>query len=152
MIDWGIFDDGSIPGQITTLCGSTRFLEVFDQANLLETLRGRIVLTISCNTKSDEALGLSEAVKYDLDRLHLRKIELAQRVLILNVGGYIGDSTFREMVYAMFLRKRIMFWEAPDKNSLLRRIGEEQQSGPHYMIRDAYQTVYHEELRVYPRG
>ena len=45
--------------------------------------------------------------------LHLRKIDLADRVLVLNVGGYIGESTTREIAYARKIGKPIGFLE-PD--------------------------------------
>ena len=35
-----------------------------------------------------------------LDDLHLRKIDLADRVLVVNPGGYVGESTRREIAYA----------------------------------------------------
>lgn len=35
-----------------------------------------------------------------LGALHLRKIDLADRVLVVNPGGYIGGSTSREIAYA----------------------------------------------------
>ena len=85
---------------IVCLCGSTRFSEAFRKANFDETLAGKIVLTIGCDFKSDEALGLTEDDKARLDELHLRKIDLADEVLILNVDGYIGQSTAREIKYA----------------------------------------------------
>jgi len=43
--------------------------------------------------------------------LHLRKIDLADEVYILNVGGYIGESTARELAYARDHGKRIRFLE-----------------------------------------
>lgn len=102
------------------LCGSTRFFEAFQRANLEETLAGRIVLTIGCDTKADGDLfgamlpnELTE-LKSRLDELHLRKIDRADEVLILNVGGYIGESTRRELNYARAHGKRIRFLE-PDK-------------------------------------
>lgn len=102
---------------IVCLCGSTRFYEAFRDANLNETLAGRIVLTIGCDLRSDKELfqGMSEerlaVLKAELDELHLRKIELADEVLILNVGGYIGQSTARELAYAQSLGKRVRFLE-----------------------------------------
>lgn len=48
-----------------------------------------------------------EQAKPRLDELHLRKIDLADEVLILNVGGYIGESTARELAYAREHGKRI---------------------------------------------
>jgi hypothetical protein len=96
---------------IVCLCGSTRFGEEFRRANLEETLKGKIVLTIGCDFKSDDGLGLTEYNKIRLDELHLRKIDLANEVLILNVGGYIGESTRRELEYARAHGKTVRFWE-----------------------------------------
>ena len=47
-----------------------------------------------------EGVGHDSAEKIALDELHKRKIDLANRVLVLNVGGYIGDSTRSEIAYA----------------------------------------------------
>src|SRR5689334_13033580 len=91
---------------IVCLCGSTRFSEAFQKANFDETLAGRIVLTIGCDMKSDSDLfgtmdeSEREEVKARLDELHLCKIALAHEILVLNVGGYIGTSTRREIDYA----------------------------------------------------
>jgi hypothetical protein len=46
-----------------------------------------------------------------LDALHLRKIDLADRVLVVNPGGYIGESTSREIAYAHATGKPISFTE-----------------------------------------
>jgi len=96
---------------IVCLCGSTRFSEAFRTANLKETLNGKIVLSIGCDFKSDDALGLTEEDKVRLDELHLRKIDLADEVLILNVDDYIGESTRKELHYALKNGKQIRFLE-----------------------------------------
>lgn len=102
---------------IVCLCGSTRFSDAFAKANFNETLAGRIVLTIGCDLKSDAELfnHLSEAklieIKTRLDELHKRKIDLADEVLVLNVGGYIGNSTRSEIAYAIEHGKRIRWLE-----------------------------------------
>ncbi len=98
---------------IVCLCGSTRFMDAFQAANLRETLAGKIVLTVGCDTKSDAMLHLSEDVKAMLDELHKEKIKLADEVLILNVGGYVGQSTMSELVFARVWGKRIR-WLEPD--------------------------------------
>ena len=98
---------------IVCLCGSTRFGDAFRAANLRETLAGRIVLSIGCDFKSDDALDLTDADKVRLDELHKRKIDLADEVLILNVGQYIGQSTNSELAYAMAHGKRVRFLERP---------------------------------------
>jgi hypothetical protein len=100
---------------IVCLCGSTRFSEAFRKANFEETLAGRIVLSIGCDFKSDHALHLTDADKQRLDELHKRKIDLADEVLILNVGGYIGSSTRSELEYALEHGKRVRFLELPQE-------------------------------------
>jgi hypothetical protein len=102
---------------IVCLCGSTRFSAAFQQAQFEETLAGKIVLIIGCNMKSDAELfkDYSESelreIKIRLDELHKRKIDLADEVLILNLGGYIGESTKSELEYARKHRKSIRFLE-----------------------------------------
>lgn len=97
--------------RIVCLCGSTRFVEAFRTANLQETIAGRIVLSIGCDTKSDSdllALGeLTEDAKAALDELHKRKIDLADEILVLNVDDYIGSSTRSEVEYARKHGKRV---------------------------------------------
>ena len=109
---------------IVCLCGSTRFSEAFRRANFEETLFGKIVLTIGCDTRNDTDLfaSFTEAhrnrIKAELDELHLRKIDLADEILILNVGGYIGDSTRKELDYARLHGKRVRFLEPMQAEAL----------------------------------
>lgn len=97
--------------RIVCLCGSTRFSEAYREANLRETLAGNIILTVGCDTKSDENLGLLPKFKVKLDDLHKRKIDLADEILVLNVGGYIGESTRSEIEYAKAAGKPIRYLE-----------------------------------------
>lgn len=100
---------------IVCLCGSSRFKEAYQQAMLHETLQMKIVLTIGCVTSSDSELieqgRLIEGMKERLDLLHLEKIKIADEVLFLNVCGYIGESTSRELLFAFGLDKQIHFWD-----------------------------------------
>jgi hypothetical protein len=96
---------------VVCLCGSTRFLQAFQDANLRETLAGKIVLSIGCDTKSDQDLALGPIDKTALDLLHLCKIDLADEILVLNVGSYVGESTRREIDYARMQGKRIRWLE-----------------------------------------
>lgn len=104
---------------IVCLCGSTRFGEAFEKANFDETLKGNIILTIGCTARSDNDLFGQlpaedmESIKATLDELHLRKIDMADEVLILNVGGYIGESTQGELDYAIAHGKVIRYLEEP---------------------------------------
>lgn len=85
--------------RIVCLCGSTRFKDAFAEASKHETLAGRIVLSVGLFGHL-EGLDMAGPTKKMLDELHLRKIDLADEVLVLNVGGYIGESTRREIEYA----------------------------------------------------
>jgi hypothetical protein len=100
---------------IVVLCGSTRFSDAFREANLRETIAGRIVLSIGCDLRSDGELwpdpAERERIKVELDELHKRKIDLANQVLVLNVGGYVGESTRAEIDYARSLDKPIRYLE-----------------------------------------
>ncbi len=103
--------------KIVCLCGSTRFSEEFQKAQLSETLAGKIVLTIGCNMRADdEVFGIMSEqerseIKAKMDELHLRKIDLADEVLVLNLGGYIGESTRREIQYAKSTGKPVKYLE-----------------------------------------
>ena len=50
-----------------------------------------------------------------LDDMHLRKIDLADEIFVINVGGYIGESTRREIAYAEKIGKKINYLEKQDE-------------------------------------
>ncbi|WP_069766869.1 hypothetical protein [Streptomyces sp. LUP30] len=104
---------------IVVLCGSTRFWDALTEAALYETAAGRIVLAPGCNLRTPHPLWADPAradhLKRVLGDLHLRKIDLADDVLIVNPGGYIGDSTRHEIEYARRLGKTLRYTDpTPD--------------------------------------
>jgi hypothetical protein len=106
--------------RIVCLCGSTRFSDAFHEANLRETLAGNIVLSIGCDFRSDHDLALVGTLtnedKVRLDELHKRKIDLADEILVLNVLGYIGESTRSEINYALQEMKPIRWLETQEES------------------------------------
>lgn len=98
---------------IVCLCGSTRFRRAFEEANQRETLAGRIVLSVGF-FGHEQGLQPDDPRKRRLDALHKRKIDLADEVLVLNVGGYVGDSTKSEVQYARAAGKLVR-WLEPDR-------------------------------------
>lgn len=102
---------------VTVLCGSSRFYAAFQQANYDLTMAGHIVLSIGFypHAKAEhghgEGVGHDSAEKVALDELHMRKIDLADQVLVLNVGGYIGQSTRSEIAYAERIGRPISYLE-----------------------------------------
>jgi hypothetical protein len=106
--------DASKP-KVICLCGSTRFFREFQEASLIETIAGKIVLSIGCNLREDRQIWADpverDAIKIRLDELHKRKIDLADEVLVLNIGGYIGESTRSEIEYAIKHGKPVRYIE-----------------------------------------
>ncbi|MFE6977135.1 hypothetical protein [Streptomyces sp. NPDC057682] len=96
---------------IVAICGSTRFMDEMAEADLRETMAGRIVVKPGCDLKSPHDLWSdpveAEALKVRLDELHRSKILLADEVLV--VGDYIGDSTRAEVAYARSLGRPVRF-------------------------------------------
>jgi len=100
--------------KVVCLCGSTRFDEAYDMANYEETKAGNIVLSVGSHGRWLHHNGIehTDDDKIRLDVLHLRKIDMADEILVLNVGGYVGYSTKREIEYAKSTGKHIRYWES----------------------------------------
>jgi len=100
--------------KIVCLCGSTRFVDTFNEWRERLTLEGKIVLSIEIVTtqlREEDPQYANPEIKAMLDELHKRKIDLADEVLVLNVGGYIGDSTRSEIDYAHAHHKPVKYLE-----------------------------------------
>lgn len=110
--------------EIVVLCGSTRFYDYFQKANYDLTMQNKIVLSVGFYPHAKAEHGHGEGVGHDsaektmLDELHKRKIDLADRVLVLNVNGYLGESTKSEIRYAWSIaHKPVSFiWHMPDEH------------------------------------
>lgn len=104
--------------KVITLCGSTRFKKEFLEAQKRLTLEGNIVISVGLFGHSGDDVVWTEGVKDMLDRQHLAKIDLADEIFVINVGGYIGDSTRREIAYAEYKGKSISYLEECRKASI----------------------------------
>ena len=104
--------------KVITLCGSTRFKEEFLEAQKRLTLEGNIVISVGLFGHSGDDVVWTDGVKDMLDRQHLAKIDLADEIFVINIGGYIGDSTRREIAYADYRGKSITYLESCRKPSL----------------------------------
>lgn len=114
---------GDLP-EIVCLCGSTKFYDAFQEANYKLTMEGKIVLSVGFypHSKAEggnhgEGVGHDSEEKIALDELHKRKIDLCDRVHVLNVGGYIGESTKSEIEYAQVLGRPITYLEEINNDS-----------------------------------
>lgn len=104
--------------KVITLCGSTRFKEQFIEAQKRLTLQGCIVISVglfghSGDTEVWDNMDEGELTKTKemLDDMHKRKIDMADEIYVINVGGYIGSSTRNEIEYAKRTGKAVRYLE-----------------------------------------
>jgi hypothetical protein len=102
-----------------TLCGSTKFKKEFMEAQKRLTLDGNIVISVGLLGHSgDQEVwdGMDEGTlsktKEMLDDMHKRKIDMSDEIFVINVGGYIGDSTRSEIDYAKEHSKKVNYLES----------------------------------------
>ena len=91
--------------KIVTLCGPRKYAAVFETVELALSKQGVIVLKPAF---SDEVLTPIEL--QNLRQTHLKKIDLADEVVVINVAGYIGERTRQEIGYAQRQHKRIRYY------------------------------------------
>ena len=97
--------------KVITLCGSTRFKDEYLAAQKRLTLEGNIVISVGLFGHSGDDEVWTEGTKAMLDDMHLRKIDMADEIFVINVGGYIGKSTQREIAYATESGKIVRYLE-----------------------------------------
>lgn len=97
--------------KVITLCGSTRFKDAFIETQKWLTLEGNIVISVGLFGHSGDDEVWTPGTKEMLDDMHKRKIDMADEVFIINVGGYIGSSTQSEIEYAMKAGKQVRYLE-----------------------------------------
>ena len=97
--------------KVITLCGSTRFKDAFLEAQKQLTLKGNIVISVGLFGHSGDNEVWTEGTKEMRDDMHLRKIDMADEIYVINVGGYIGSSTRSEIEYAEATGKTVRYLE-----------------------------------------
>ncbi len=100
--------------KVITLCGSTRFRDAFMEAQKKLTLEGYIVISVGLFGHSGDNEALDRETKLMLDNMHKSKIDLADEIFVVNLGGYIGESTKSEIDYAIAGNKVVRYLENPD--------------------------------------
>ncbi len=93
--------------KVITLCGSTRFRDEYMKAQKRLTLDGNIVISVGLFGHSGDAEVWTEGTKEMLDEMHLSKIDMADEIFVVNSGGYVGESTSREIAYALSHGKKV---------------------------------------------
>ncbi len=97
---------------VITLCGSTRFKEKFLEVQKRLTLSGNIVISVGLFGHSGDDEVWTEGMKEMLDDMHKRKIDMVDGIFVINVGGYVGQSTRSEIEYALKNGKTVEYLES----------------------------------------
>ncbi|MGM1048109.1 MAG: hypothetical protein ACQEXX_18475 [Bacillota bacterium] len=95
--------------KVITLCGSTKFKEQFEQANKYLTLQGNIVITLAFFEQS-EGIEITKEQAELFGEIHFRKIDMSDEIFVIDVDGYIGNSTKKEIEYAIENGKMIKYF------------------------------------------
>ena len=104
--------------KVITLCGSTKFKDEFLKAQKDLSLKGNIVISVGLFGHSGDSAagepmdeGTITKTKEMLDDMHKRKIDMSDEIFVINVNGYIGDSTKSEIEYAIKTGKKVNYLE-----------------------------------------
>ena len=97
--------------KVITLCGSTKFKDEFLAEQKRLSLEGNIVISVGLFGHAGDDEVWTGDKKAMLDDMHKRKIDMADEIFVINVGGYIGSSTKSEIDYAIAAGKAVHYLE-----------------------------------------
>lgn len=118
--------------KIVVLCGSSRFVDIMAVcAWLIERDEQAITMGLhllpawyATKEQIPHHLAEHEGVAAAMDELHLRKIDLANEIFVVNHGYYIGESTSNEINYAVDNDKEIRWYTDDPVGSRVREMIE----------------------------
>jgi len=133
--------------KVVTLCGSTRFKDAFMEAQKRLTLEGNIVISVGLFGHSGDNEVWTEGNKEMLDDMHLRKIDMADEIFVINVGGYIGSSTQAEIAYAKRTGKPVRYLEVHGMKQFEDQITDPQNNALDQIHKNLTQYGFISEIR-----
>lgn len=95
--------------KVITVCGSYKFKNEIKQITEMMALKGNCMITPIDLTKQNKDAYTEEQILM-LGKMHKEKIKLSDAILVVNVNGYIGDSTKSEIEFAKSLNKEILYY------------------------------------------
>ncbi|MDH6365213.1 hypothetical protein M2139_002215 [Enterococcus sp. PF1-24] len=95
--------------KVITLCGSTRFKDEFREIEAKLALVGAAVFSVGFFEKS-EGIEITKEQEKLFKQLHFSKIDLSDEIFVIDVNGYIGESTRKEIDYAMQNNKVVRYY------------------------------------------
>ena len=93
---------------IVTICGSLKFQQEMISIAQKMTFLGHCVITPIFQTSKNP--NYTEEQIQNLKNAHLKKIEISDAILVVNVNNYIGDSTRSEIEYAEQHKKQVLYY------------------------------------------
>ena len=108
-----------------TLCGSTRFMDQYNEWNIKLTMAGHLVYSVARPSTSfvqgegPKEQTLEPIEKRHLDLIHLAKIEESDAIFVIDPNYYIGESTQREIAWANLRGKLVFYLSRPQYYGLL---------------------------------
>ena len=96
--------------KVITICGSMKFIQEMMEISEKIELQGNVVLLPIYNPSrpNKESFTIEEIAM--LDKMHRERIKISDAILVVNVNGYIGDSTKSEIEFAKALNKEIIYY------------------------------------------
>lgn len=99
---------------VVTLCGSTKFKDDFERVYRELSFKGYLVFTVACFSHADKPYDsgvMTQELKAEMDACHMEKIRISNAIYVINPGGYIGESTKREILFAESLGIPVNYME-----------------------------------------
>ncbi len=119
-----------------TLCGSLKFEPYWHEANKQLGLAGHICYSVMTFPSIEGAKSwYTDEQKWTLDLAHLAKIEESEGVVMLNIAGYLGESSMRELEWARMRDKKV-FWTEENHRLFWRADGWARELAGHYIGHD----------------
>lgn len=96
--------------KIITICGSLKEKAEIMKVAMKLSIKGNIVLTPIFPYREEDMKLTKEEIN-TLGRIHKEKIKLSDAIVVVNVDGYIGQSTNSEIEYARLLNKEVIYYK-----------------------------------------
>lgn len=100
--------------KVITMCGSTKFEKEFIECWRQLTLEGNVVFMIAPFWREPGQRDFNEDVLEMFQQIHFQKIKMSDAIFVVNPGGYIGESTAKEIAKAREWGKEILYLEKVD--------------------------------------
>lgn len=96
--------------KVITVCGSMRFYKEMMEATEKMELKGNCMLPPIYNPSRPHKDDFTEEEAKMLDAMHKERIKLSDAIFVINVDGYIGSSTQKEIEFAKSLNKEVIYY------------------------------------------